>query len=763
LTMGTSYSKVIAASCVAIAALNQGVTARPWISTTPPRAAVAFTTISFLDLRGGESSASDTTAATATDAEEQEPSLDEKVYAAMKKLGMNSPDEEQDEGDCKDGVCPMPGQETGATEQAAATTTIQLEEINPYELADTISKDMNLDSRLVMAAIGATSTFGAQNERIYNEQAARAMIQTELDLIANIPTDSPDVQELVQEGFDPFLSRRAVAFAEQNMDDARAILIADQMDEEEDQQQEDEEEAVRAQLRAEQADKKLDMVEVKSNFDPTALPTTPKPKAKPPQAQPKPAARESVIFEATTAQIQELVLESPVPVLLDVYADWCGPCKVLTPALEEMAVKSGGVFRLVKINSDNERPVSGALEVTALPTIFGVRDGKIINMFQGMPSSEKAMQNFMMGLFGAAPFSPPVTNEESEKYEELTAKLIKTAGAACFSFSARERLTERITTRMDDLVKDDSVQDVEGAATLLRTLFNNVLKDPYDQKFRKVNLENKMIASKIGNNASCLAVLKSVGFSKSGSEMVVGKDKKVINVAPLVVARDCIDKWIQKNRKEMATAARARKDEMDRVKLQAEWDAASDEEEEVEEVEVVDPTKCTLKLRLDGKKKVHEVVLHEDDPLSSVLGALEVDAGDEEFQITCVAKRLVVKSSDQQALKKTLREHGLLPSAAIVVKVGSGVQNTASSLKDRVAEKKSRKKGSHTMQSIGVYAKDDNNKAELIDGGGGTWYEHDVSSDDEEEVKEEAEEQDSAEPEAAEEDAGEEENENSGD
>ncbi|EEC46985.1 predicted protein, partial [Phaeodactylum tricornutum CCAP 1055/1] len=78
----------------------------------------------------------------------------------------------------------------------------------------------------------------------------------------------------------------------------------------------------------------------------------------------------------TSAQIQRLVLESPVPVLLDVYADWCGPCKVLGPALEEMAIKSGGAFRLVKVNSDNERPVSTSLEVKALPSVFGLKDGK---------------------------------------------------------------------------------------------------------------------------------------------------------------------------------------------------------------------------------------------------------------------------------------------------------------------------------------------------------------------------------------------------
>lgn len=58
-----------------------------------------------------------------------------------------------------------------------------------------------------------------------------------------------------------------------------------------------------------------------------------------------------------------MVIESPVPVLLDVYADWCGPCKQLGPMLEEMAVRSGGMFRLAKVNSDKNRGVSDVLQV----------------------------------------------------------------------------------------------------------------------------------------------------------------------------------------------------------------------------------------------------------------------------------------------------------------------------------------------------------------------------------------------------------------
>jgi thioredoxin len=92
---------------------------------------------------------------------------------------------------------------------------------------------------------------------------------------------------------------------------------------------------------------------------------------------PPPAKKEDVVFEVTASNFQKLVLESPVPVLLDVYADWCGPCKQLGPILENAAVKAGGMFRLAKVNSDQERAVAEALGVTGLPTVFTVSQGKL--------------------------------------------------------------------------------------------------------------------------------------------------------------------------------------------------------------------------------------------------------------------------------------------------------------------------------------------------------------------------------------------------
>jgi hypothetical protein len=86
-------------------------------------------------------------------------------------------------------------------------------------------------------------------------------------------------------------------------------------------------------------------------------------------------------------------------------------------------------------------------------------------------------------------------------------------------------------------------------------------------------------------------------------------------------------------------------------------------------------------------------------------------------------------------MNKSLREHGLVPAATLVIKSNSNHKDSsATKLAERAASKRKKKTGSHTMQSVGIYGKDDNAKGELIDGGGGTLYEHDVT-DDEEEVQ----------------------------
>jgi thioredoxin 1 len=547
-----------------------------------------------------------------------------------------------------------------------------------------------------------------------------------------------------------------------NIEMARAILVADEEDAKEEEEQmakmqaEREEEEKRAQLRAEADQKKkeeaqMKTVNVDADFDPTRSPGGMRMGGAPaapaaPQGAPQPAKKEDVVFQATSENIQELVLESPVPVLLDVYADWCGPCKALTPALEEMAVKGGGAFRLVKLNTDEERNISSALGVTSLPTIFGIKDGRIIHSFKGMPRDQEFMKNFMMGLLAGMEFKPAPTQEEKDTYAELSKKLLKIAGSSGFSFSQRENMQVRTNNKLDELVQvRGDMSDAEESAKILRSLLSNVIKDPFEIKFRKVNLENKVIAARVGAFDPALSILKAVGFKVDEDSptkvLVLGKGKKIVNIAPLVVARDAIDKWIDMNRRAIATALRKKQDtEAYKKLLEEAQEVESDDEEEKEEVAQIDHNMCALKLRMEGKNKVHDLSLGADDTLSAIIESLPVKIPEgEEVTITCAARRLTVKSTDEDAMAKTLRESKLSPAASIVVKIGSGAarSESSSSLKDRAAARKDKSKGEHTMQSIGIYSKDDNAKGELIDGGGGTWYEQDITTDDEAEENDE--------------------------
>jgi len=719
----------------------------------------------FMISRGGSESATaeDTGVEEGVEEEEDDMDLDDKVAKAMKKLGLLN----SSEPNCKNGVCEIPTDLSSAPVKEEEEEEEEEEEIakseeeiakSEEEIAIDISKEMNVNSSIAFAALAASNG---------NAELAREIIAYEVQSTCSVSDDSEDLAALVEEGYDAAAAKRALALSELNVNDARAILEAEAEDERlrneemEKQRQAEEEarmEAARkakaerdAQARAE-AESKMKTVTIPANFDPTSGGMAKPPQQQPqssPQGAPKEAKKEDVVFEVTGETLQKLVLESPVPVLLDIYADWCGPCKALTPALEQMAIKSGGMFRLAKLNTDNDRAITSALGVTALPTVMGINNGIIQNSFQGMPT-EESLKAFLMALLtGSAP-SPPKTQKDLENMADLSSKLAKMAGAAAFPFSARERLQERISSRLDDLVLEHhgDMAAADESARILRTLLSNIVNKPSESKFRKVNLNNAKIQSKVGAFTSCLTILKNVGFVKDnttdGKIMLLGKGKPVINVAPVSIARDCIDKWADINRYNIAKAARKRKDEIARARLAKEreerGEQSDDEEDQSPQIVKPDPDAAIIKLRFQGKKKTHEFGFHADDPLRAILHKIDSVLNGEsindtkQLQITCAARRLIIKSLDDTKLDQTFRDLRLSPTASLVVKIGAeptapATSETTSLAERAAAKKEKKKKGSHTMQTTGIYSKDDDNKMELIDGGGGVWYEHDVSDD----------------------------------
>lgn len=97
-----------------------------------------------------------------------------------------------------------------------------------------------------------------------------------------------------------------------------------------------------------------------------------------------PASRPHV-FDATTATFEAEVLQKSLqtPVLVDFWAEWCGPCKALGPILEKLAAEYHGAFELAKVDTEAEPQIASAFQIRSIPTVFLVKDGQIVDGFQG--------------------------------------------------------------------------------------------------------------------------------------------------------------------------------------------------------------------------------------------------------------------------------------------------------------------------------------------------------------------------------------------
>ncbi len=95
------------------------------------------------------------------------------------------------------------------------------------------------------------------------------------------------------------------------------------------------------------------------------------------------------VAEFTDGSFQADVIDSQTPVLVDFWAPWCGPCRMLAPTIEQLATDFAGKVRIGKVNTDNCPQTASEYGISSIPTVILFKGGQIVEKFVGVAPKEK--------------------------------------------------------------------------------------------------------------------------------------------------------------------------------------------------------------------------------------------------------------------------------------------------------------------------------------------------------------------------------------
>ena len=95
------------------------------------------------------------------------------------------------------------------------------------------------------------------------------------------------------------------------------------------------------------------------------------------------------MLEINADTFEQEVIKSDIPVVIDLWAPWCGPCKALTPILESVAAEYDGKIKAVKLNIDESPAIAAQYQVMSIPTLLFFKDGKVESQIIGLVGKDK--------------------------------------------------------------------------------------------------------------------------------------------------------------------------------------------------------------------------------------------------------------------------------------------------------------------------------------------------------------------------------------
>ena len=97
----------------------------------------------------------------------------------------------------------------------------------------------------------------------------------------------------------------------------------------------------------------------------------------------------SKALELNSQNFEQEVLKSNIPVLVDFYADWCGPCQMMAPVLDELAGDMKGKVKIAKVNTEHNQDLASKYQIASIPNMKLFKDGEVIHDFVGFQPKEQ--------------------------------------------------------------------------------------------------------------------------------------------------------------------------------------------------------------------------------------------------------------------------------------------------------------------------------------------------------------------------------------